>query len=69
MIKSKKTLQGGIDKWVQGPRSGDPGSLRRSKSIICFFVGDDVLKYDMAEMMTIFWKADDRFPEVGLVMG
>ena len=34
-----------------------------------FFVGDDVLNDDMAEMMTIFWKADDRFPEVGLVMG
>ena len=46
-----------------------PGSLRRSKSIICFFVGDDVLNDDMAEMMTIFWEADDRFPEVGLVMG
>ena len=33
------------------------------------FVADDVLNDDMAEMMTIFWKADDRFPEVGLVMG
>ena len=33
------------------------------------FVGDDVLNDDMAKMMRIFWKADDRFPEVGLVMG
>ena len=33
------------------------------------FVADDVLNDDMAEMMTIFWKADDRFPEVGFGNG
>ena len=46
-----------------------PGVPKASQKYYMVFVGDDVLKYDMAEMMTIFWKADDRFPEVGLVMG